>query len=128
MVCGIDTCLTRLVIGTDCAGAASTGGVSMVVTASNAILLNLVIGLNSPANFRAKDGSLTAASRRATAAPQQSGFFDQRRVDVRNSRHLAIRAMNQRSLLPASTVALSARWWRWQWDSAGATGWRWRKG
>jgi len=100
----------------------------MVVTASNAILLNLVIGLNSPANFRAKDGSLTAAPRRATAPPQQSGFFDQRRVDVWNRGHLAFGAMNQRSLLPASTAALSARWWRWQWDLAGATGWRWRRG
>jgi len=88
----------------------------------------LVIGLNSPVKFRARAGSLTAASRRATAPPQQSGFFDQRRVDGANLCHLAIGAMNQRSLLSASTVALSARWWRWQWDSAGATGWRWRKG
>jgi len=99
-----------------------------VVTASNANLLSLSIGLNSPVKFRAKAGSLTAGPRRATAAPQQSEFFDQRRLDGANRCHLAIGAMNQRSFLPASTVALSARWWRWQWDSAGATGWRWRKG
>jgi len=128
MVCGIDTWLTRLVIGTDLAGAASTGGVRIVVAASKANLLNLVIDLNSPAKFRAKIASLTAGQRRATAAAQQSGFFDQRRVDVWNRGHLAFGAMNQRSLLPASTAALSARWWRWQWDLAGATGWRWRRG
>src|SRR5260221_7537178 len=45
-VCGIDTCLTSVGIGTDCAGAASAGGVSTEAVASRAILLNLRIGLN----------------------------------------------------------------------------------
>jgi len=37
--------------------------------------------------------------------------------------------MTQVSLRPvASTAAPVARWWRWQWDVAGATGWRWRRG
>src|SRR4051812_18581839 len=97
MLWGIETWLTRLVIGTDCAGAASTGGVMNVVTASNANLLSLSIGLNSPAKSWVMLASLTAVRRHATAAPQQSGFLDQRRADVVICSHLAIGAMNERS-------------------------------
>jgi len=73
--------------------------------------------------------SLTAAPPRATAVAQQSRFFDQRRVDGANHCHLAMGEMNQRPFFAAaSTAARPARWWRWQCDSAGATGWRWRRG
>jgi len=71
--------------------------------------------------------SLTASPPRATAVAQQSGFFDQRRLDCALASLLAMWAMTQVSLRPvASTAAPVARWWRWQWDVAGATGWRWR--
>jgi hypothetical protein len=53
MLCGIDTCVTNVGIGTDRAGAARSGGVNAVAAASNAILLKLCIGLNSPVNLAA---------------------------------------------------------------------------
>src|SRR6185369_2426341 len=76
LVCGIDTCLTSVGIGTDCAGAAIAGGVRMVAAASSAIQLGLCIGLNLRSKFR--------CDKRATLAPQPASatatepLFDQR--------------------------------------------------
>src|SRR5215213_5092684 len=80
MLCGIDTCLTSVGIGTEGAAgvAASAGGVRIVAAASSAKRLEKRISLYLRANsWRGR--TLIARNRDATAVARASRIFDERR-------------------------------------------------
>jgi hypothetical protein len=78
-VCGIETWLTRLGIGTDSdSGAAAAGELNAVAATSKAKLPTKRIVLNSPMELDRKSGSLTLALFGATGRAHAARIFDQR--------------------------------------------------
>src|SRR5690348_14471170 len=92
VVCGIETWLTRVGIGTDCAGAASAGDASIVADASRTRLRVMRISLNSPVILRPLGGAtLAAAHGNATAASSHVDFWAGGLIGGRQNPHIHFR-------------------------------------
>jgi hypothetical protein len=74
-VCGIETCLTKVEIGTDFAGGAATDGTASVLAARSRATRRLRMSLNSPDNFKLGERELNGSSLRRNRCPRNRADF-----------------------------------------------------